>query len=91
MTLNGWGIALSVVVVLSSIVALILSAFRKPAPIGCIISEKEDARYLKESIAIQPDNSPVFEEKPVEEVIEDGMQKMRNEHYNMLQGVNQHV
>lgn len=91
MTLNGWGIALSVLVALSCIGALVLSAFRKPAPIRSIISEKEDARYLEESIAIQPDNSPVFEEKQAKEVIEDGMQQMRNEKYNMLQGVNEDV
>lgn len=91
MTLNGWGIALSAVVALSCIGALILSAFRKPSSIRNIISEEEDAQYLEESIAIQPDNSPVFEEKQVEEVIEDGMQKMRNENYNMLQGVKPNV
>lgn len=91
MIFNGWGIALSVVVVLSCIGALVLSAFRKPAPVRNIISEKEDAQYLEESIAIQPDNSPVFEEKRAAEVIEDGMQQMRNENYNMLQGVKPHV
>lgn len=62
MALNGWGIALSVVGVLSCVGALVSSAFRKPAPIRSIISEKEDARYLEESIAAQPDNRPVFEE-----------------------------
>lgn len=88
MTLNVLGIVLLALVLLSCICGLFFACIRKPKPMECVISEQEDERFLEESIAIQPNNSPVFEDTSVSTVIKIGIKKMSDESYNMLQGVN---
>lgn len=83
---NNWGFALFTIVILSCVGAIIWSRFLKSSPVQHVISVKEDERYLEESIAIQPDNSPVFEDLAVAVVIENGMEKMGREKFTMSQG-----
>lgn len=83
---NIWGLALLAVVILSCMGAIICSRFLKSSPMRYVISAKEDEKFLAESIAIQPDNSPVFEDIPVNVVIENGMKKMGSEKFTMSQG-----
>lgn len=89
MSFNWWGIIAIVPIIIAALVVFLVAFFKGPKKqtLSFSMSKEEDERYLEESIAIQPYNSPIFKDKDVTEVIKKGMDTMQNEDFRIFKGV----
>lgn len=79
------------IIIVAVLVAMvsILAYKSRPGKNSYVITQEENFIFMSDSIAIQPSNNTIFEDKTVDEVIGMGFAAMKKENYRMLEGVNQ--
>ena len=91
MKLNYLGIVGFAIIVISVIATFIYVRRKRLEAEFSAFSAEEDVKYLQESISMQPNNSAIFEGKPIDQVIIDGISMMQQDNYKMLEGVDLNV
>ena len=73
-------------VLLGAISAVVLLVRKQNKNVDCTLNHEEYKRYLEESIAIQPNNSVIFPDNAIDEVVSTGINMLKFDNYNMLEG-----
>lgn len=73
-------------VLLGAISAVALLVWKQKKNVDNPLSQEEYKRYLAESIAIQPNNSVIFPNNTIDEVVSKGVSMLKSDNYNLLEG-----
>lgn len=84
--LNKFGVVPLFFVLLGTTVLAVLLVWKHKRTADCKLSQEDHGRYLEESIAIQPNNSVIFMDNCIGEVIVKGITMLKADNYDLLEG-----
>lgn len=73
-------------VLVGTLVLAALLVWKHKRENDCKLSQKDHERYLEESIAIQPNNSVIFPDNCIGEVVKKGIAMFKTDNYYLLEG-----
>lgn len=83
----GLAIILIIILLMTLSIVIYIYKYKNYDKVEFKITPEENKKFIDDSIAIQPSNTPIFPDENTHDIIESGFELFRNEQFKLLKGV----